>query len=40
MSKRENLKDEKANPIQQKLLGANISDIDLEKYRKSNKDQG
>lgn len=35
MSKRSNLKEEKPNAIQQKLLGANISDIDLEKFRMS-----
>lgn len=35
MSKRGNLKEDKPNAIQQKLLGANISDIDLEKFRAS-----
>ena len=31
--KKETLKEDKSNPIAQKLLGANIIDVDVEKIR-------
>ena len=36
-NKRETLKEGDKNPIQQKLLGANLNDLDLEKLRKISK---